>query len=93
MEYQIIDSGASLKILNETGEKLIAKASVVCITIVRVEMIRIELQNPDSIIYLRHSNVSVPITASPNELKEWINSRITACLCCNCESRQPGTVK
>lgn len=93
MEYQIIDSGASLKILNEVGQKIVVKSSVVSVTIVRVEVIRVELQNPDSIIYLRHSNVSAPVTASPNELKEWINNCITACLCCNCESPQPGTNK
>ncbi len=81
MSYQGIDNGASIRIVDDTGELLIMKRSIQRIQVVREDMIEITTADPFQNIFFRHKDVTAPVTNLALLLREAINGMITNCVC------------
>lgn len=82
MTFQIWDTGASIKILSDWDMKMVMKSSILCVSVIKGNVIKIENANQLEAIYIRHSDVSLPTTASPIVLRDTLNTMISNCLCC-----------
>jgi len=81
MPIQIINNGASIKFAGGGMEQLIMKQSVLEISIVGENIIKIGVGEPLTNKYFRQSDVTLPITTSAIELRDLINTMITNCVC------------
>lgn len=84
MSYQIYDNGASIRIVNNTGEKLVMKHQVVQLSIVSDSIIKIDQGDPLTAIYINFSEVTDPLAATPGALRDLLNTYITNCVCSSC---------
>ena len=83
MSYQITNNGPSLKIIYAGAEVSVSKRSIQEITVVREDVIKIDIGNKCDSIYLRRSQITVPVVGSITDLIDELNVWITESVCCN----------
>ena len=77
MEIQVIDNGASLKILTDGEARLILKRHIREISLIKPLVVKLDVgAGPLSNIFIHHSDVTVPVTNSPEELRDAINEML-----------------
>lgn len=86
MAYQIYDNGASIRIVSDSGEKLIMKHQVVQLSLVSGSIIKIDQGDPLTTLYLNFSDVTVPVTVSATALRDLLNAYVTSCVCSSCSN-------
>ena len=84
--YSILDDGASLMFQFGAITKRIIKHKVCGIQVLDDDIIKIDLGNTLQNFYFRKSMVTVPAAADVNQLCTIINSMITDCVCCGCDT-------
>lgn len=89
MALQIINNGASIRLVGEYGEKLVMKYRIVQVVVIRGETIRIEMDDTLKSIVFRYSDVTNPSTNDASHLAAVINGMITSCVCCDCTTGGP----
>ena len=77
MSYQIINDITSLKIVGSSGEIAVAKDSIKDVSVLRGSVIKIGTGDCMRSIYIKHSEISDPITPHPNNLLDVINDMLT----------------
>ena len=83
MSYQIINNGPSLKIIYAGAEMSVSKRSIQEITVVREDVIKIDTGNKCDSVYIRHSQITVPVVGSITDLIDELNVWITESVCCS----------
>ncbi len=78
MATTIVDNGASLKITIGTQERNIIKAQIIEISVIKTNIVKIDiglgvLHN----VFVQHSEVTAPLTPSPEALRDTINAMLT----------------
>ena len=77
MTIEIINNGASLKIITDSVACYIAKSQVRGISIISEGIIQLDIgQGNLNNIFISYAEVSTPQTASPEQLMEVINSML-----------------
>ena len=86
MSYQIYDNGASIRIVSDSGEKLIMKHQVVQLSVLSGSVIKIDQGDPLTTLYLNYADVTVPVAVSATALRDLLNTYVTNCVCASCSS-------
>lgn len=76
MSYQILNNGASIKFVHETGEFLFMKNAIYDIALVREGTIKISSGDCSSGFYFRHQDVTDPITGNAIQLVDLIGTML-----------------
>ena len=77
MPTQIINNGASLKIVSDTSTRYITKQQIKEIGIVRSDIIKLDLgEGPLYNVFIDHNDVTDPVTATPSDLRDAINTML-----------------
>lgn len=76
MSYQIINYPAVIKFISEEGECSLAKNAVTRISAVREDLLKINYGDCASGIFIRHRNVTAPITTDILALIEALNEML-----------------
>ena len=84
--YWISDDGASILFQSGTIIKRVIKHKVCGIQALDDDRIRIDLGDPLQNFCFRKSDVEDPFTVDVHQLCDKINTMITKCVCCNCET-------
>ena len=78
MSYTIFDNDACIRFIRDTETVFIAKSSIKSISLIRDEIIKLETDLCIGSIYIRHKDVSDPITFVPislmTYLRYWISN-------------------
>lgn len=82
MSYQIVNNGPSLKIIYSGTEVSFSKKSIQEITLVREDIIKIDTGNKCDSIYIRRSQITIPVVTNIPELINQLNLWITESVCC-----------
>lgn len=77
MAYQIVDNGASIRVVGDQGELLILKRSILRISVTGDDMIEINTGGPLQNIFFRYVDVYDPVLDSALSLRDFINSLLT----------------
>ncbi len=76
MATQIINNGATIKVTTAGVEKLISKSQIVYITIVKTNLVKIDIGQGIGNIFINYADVTVPLTNAPAELVAAINTML-----------------
>ncbi|MBI2968891.1 MAG: hypothetical protein HYY40_13910 [Bacteroidetes bacterium] len=89
---EIINNGASLKIVTDGEARLILKRYIRGIGIIRPSVIKLDLgAGPLNNVFINHTEVIEPKTATPDELRDAINEMMNDC--CNKLNEIRGNVE
>lgn len=79
MAIEITNNGASLKIKNELLTRNIMKSQIIEIVVVKTNVIKIDIGKRALYnIFIPYADVTVPVTANPEALKDAINDLLAA---------------
>lgn len=74
----IVDNGASIKITIGTQVRNIIKAQIIEISVIRTNIIKIDIgQGALDNIFIPYADVTAPVTANPEALRDAINTLLT----------------
>ncbi len=73
---EIIDNGASLKIITDGGARLILKQHIHEISVLRSSVLKLDVGNPLQNIYIEHSEVTNPRKNNAEELRDTLNEML-----------------
>jgi hypothetical protein len=77
MTTEIINNGATLKLIIGTTSKLILKTQIREISVVNTNIIKLDTAQGLYNNFITHTDVTNPITASPEALRDAINAMLT----------------
>lgn len=79
MAIEITNNGASLKIKNELQTRNIMKSQIIEIVVIKTNIIKIDIGKGALYnIFIPYADVTVPVTANPEALKDAINDLLAA---------------
>lgn len=87
--YQIINNGASIKLVSDAGDELIMKHKIKGLVLVGFDKVRIDTGIALRSRIVDFRDVSQPHTNRAWQLAEIINTWITDCVCCDCDNHVP----
>ena len=92
MNYQLVDNGASIRIVSDAGEKLLIKRHVTQVRVINGQTIKIDTGQPLSAVYISFALVTNPSLGNAVSLRDWLNIVITSCVCVGSTAKQnpPG---
>lgn len=76
MATQIVNNGATLKVIISGVTKLVAKLQIREITVVKTNIIKIDIGQGVGNLFVSYPDVTAPATTSPDELVSEINSML-----------------
>jgi len=78
MSIQIVNNGATIKVITNGVARYIVKSQIKFIDIVKNTIIKLDVGQGINNIYLNHQDVSDPQTASPEELRDNVNNMLAS---------------
>jgi hypothetical protein len=77
MATQVINNGATLKIIKDAVTKLISKSQIIEISVVNTNVIKLDTGQGLYNTFISFPDVTSPVTANPDALRDAINTMLT----------------